>query len=184
MSNPPVPTQKSSTPLADSDVLGMNDPPVPTQAPTKPPMIKDGGDETPDIEERRKWFAAQALGNVERLESAGQTILQLVTGLYASLFIALTLQQGAQYLADGLIQVLSIATGSLLFLALGGALWVLFPRSYNYKRDSITQMENQHKHILEHKKNGLYFAISTFGAGMLFLFILLIRILLILPTLN
>lgn len=151
---------------------------------TPPPKFRvpeQGNHESASIQRLREWFEAQEKGNIERLESAAQTLIQLITGLYGVLFAVLALNSNPPYLQAGEAKVLGGITILLFFIGLAAALVVLYPRSYVYQEDNVTLMERTFKKIIERKKDGLMVAVVGFGGGMLFLFLLLLFVFIVFP---
>jgi hypothetical protein len=142
-----------------------------------PAEIEDLGDAPPALIEEEQWLKEEAKRNLDRLESAAQTIIQLVTGLYGLLFVILAVNEDPLYLRDPVIKGLATIALFLFFIALAASFFTLNPRSYIFQEGNVRQMQSVRPRMLERKRSWIYVAGFSFLVGMAFLGGLIFRIL-------
>ncbi|PDW00296.1 hypothetical protein [Candidatus Chloroploca asiatica] len=135
------------------------------------------GPETPDERELREWLEKQKRGNIERLETSAQTIIQLVTGLYGVLFAVLALSDQPAYLEQPVVQWAGTVGVGAFFATLVMALFVLLPRRVSYETDNLGEMQAVYQGLLGRKAVLLQIAQGCFLIGMAALVVVILAIL-------
>ncbi|NCC32266.1 MAG: hypothetical protein EOM24_09610 [Chloroflexia bacterium] len=135
------------------------------------------GPETTDERELREWLEKQKRGNIERLETSAQTIIQLVTGLYGVLFAVLALSDQPAYLEQPVVQWAGTVGVTAFFATLVMALFVLLPRRVSYETDNLSEMQAVYQGLLGRKAVLLQLAQGFFLIGMAALVVVILAIL-------
>ncbi len=127
--------------------------------------MRIAGPETSEERELREWFAAQERGNVDRLETGAQTIIQLVSGLYGVLFAVLALNDQPAYLQNSVVRWVGSIGVCVFFASLIAAMLVLVPRRMTYQHDNVTDMARVYRQLQGRKATLLRVAQITFLLG-------------------
>ena len=135
---------------------------------------------TPEENQLLARFAQWEAESLTNLESGARQIIQLVSALLGVMLGALAL--GDEKFVVTLHMPLVIFLAALVLVAWLGALLtalaVVIPGEFRPRRASLDDMRATYSALLQQKSERLYWAVVTFGAGVI-LFALLILILLV-----
>lgn len=123
------------------------------------------GPEQQEDRELREWFETQRRGNIERLIAGGQTLIQLITGVYGVLFGVLALNDQPAYLKQPTVQWFGSIGVCLFFVALITATTVVVPRRNPYQANNLTELPQVYRDIVKRKATMLMVAQVCFVLG-------------------
>ncbi len=124
--------------------------------------------ETTEDKALREWWAAQALGSLDNLETAARQIITLCTTLLGSLLAVLALAEDPlpAYLAARAVRLAGGAGVLLLLGGLAAALVVVWPRRYAAAPDLPAQQRQAFTAMRQFKARALTASLALFGLGL------------------
>jgi len=122
------------------------------------------------------WFTEQRVKSVDNLEGAARQIITLCTTLLGLLLglLALTEDPLPAHIHWSGVQWLGGLGVAALLVALGGALYAILPQRIPVNLNDPRDLQNEFDALLARKSRGLQVAAVGFGAGMVFLGIIVV----------